>query len=110
MIWVFWSFFLAYFVKLEHPPVLIEEPLSTGRKILGWSSLVVFVLCISPLPIYFYHLTLLFTHSMNYPFKMTMTTVRYLTLFFVLSDFFFSYSNAEEILQIAATITELDIN
>jgi len=55
MIWVFWSFFLAYFVKLEHPPVLIEEPLSTGRKILGWSSLVVFVLCISPSPIYFYH-------------------------------------------------------
>lgn len=55
MIWVFWSFFLAYFVKLEHPPVLIEEPLSPARKILGWSSLVVFILCISPSPIYFFN-------------------------------------------------------
>lgn len=55
MIWVVWSFFLAYFVKLDHPPVLIEEPLSRGRKILGWSSLVVFVLCISPSPIYFFN-------------------------------------------------------
>lgn len=55
MIWVFWSFFLAYFVKLEHPPVIIEEPLTRGRKILGWVSMAVFILCISPSPIYFYN-------------------------------------------------------
>src|SRR5690625_3711186 len=47
---------------------------------------------------------------MNYPFKMTMTTVRYLTLFFVLSVFFFSCSNGEETRQGAATHTEIDSN
>jgi membrane-associated protease RseP (regulator of RpoE activity) len=53
LIWVFWSLFLLYFVKIEHPPVIFEQPLSGGRRILGWSSLVVFILCISPTPIYF---------------------------------------------------------
>ncbi|MGF1670107.1 MAG: site-2 protease family protein [Balneolaceae bacterium] len=53
LIWVIWSFFIVYFVGLEHPPVLYEEPLSPGRKALGWSSMAIFVLCISPMPIYF---------------------------------------------------------
>lgn len=53
LIWVFWSLFLLYFVKIEHPPVTFEHPLSRGRRILGWTSLVVFILCISPTPIYF---------------------------------------------------------
>lgn len=51
LIWVFWSFFLVYFVKIEHPPVVFEQPLSPRRQILGWLSMVVFVLCISPSPI-----------------------------------------------------------
>ncbi len=53
LIWVFWSFFLVYFVKIEHPPVMFEEPLTPGRRRLGWISMAVFVLCISPTPIYF---------------------------------------------------------
>lgn len=53
LIWVFWSFFLVYFVKMEHPPVLFDRPLTPWRKRLGWISMVVFVLCISPTPIYF---------------------------------------------------------
>lgn len=53
LIWVFWSFFIAYFVKIEHPPVLMEQPLSPARRRLGWVSMVVFILCISPNPIYF---------------------------------------------------------
>lgn len=53
LIWVFWSFFLVYFVKMEHPPVLFERPLTPWRKRLGWISMVVFILCISPTPIYF---------------------------------------------------------
>lgn len=51
LIWVFWSFFLVYFVKIEHPPVVFEQPLSPRRRFLGWLSMVVFVLCISPSPI-----------------------------------------------------------
>ncbi len=53
LIWVFWSFFIAYFVKIEHPPVLFEQPLSPARRRMGWVSMAVFILCISPNPIYF---------------------------------------------------------
>lgn len=53
LIWVFWSFFLVFFVRLEHPPVIYEEPLSPVRRRLGWISMIVFMLCISPTPIYF---------------------------------------------------------
>lgn len=53
LIWVFWSFFLTYFVGLEHPPALYEQNLTPVRKVLGWSSMAIFVLCISPNPIYF---------------------------------------------------------
>lgn len=53
LIWVFWSFFLTYFVGLEHPPALNEQNLTVKRKVLGWTSMVIFVLCISPNPIYF---------------------------------------------------------
>jgi membrane-associated protease RseP (regulator of RpoE activity) len=55
LIWAVWSFFLVYFVKIEHPPVIYEETLSPGRRALGWISLAVFLLCISPTPIYFVH-------------------------------------------------------
>lgn len=51
LIWVFWCFFLVYFVKIEHPPVLFEQQLSQNRRILGWISMIVFILCISPSPI-----------------------------------------------------------
>jgi membrane-associated protease RseP (regulator of RpoE activity) len=52
LIWVFWSFFIAFIVKVEHPPVNIEEKLSTGRQVIGWLSMLIFLLCISPNPIY----------------------------------------------------------
>ncbi len=53
LIWVFWSFFLTFFVGLEHPPALYEQNLTPTRKVLGWSAMAIFVLCISPNPIYF---------------------------------------------------------
>ncbi len=52
VIWAVWSFFLAFFAGVEHPPALHEKPLSTTRKIVGWSSMAIFILCISPSPIY----------------------------------------------------------
>lgn len=51
LIWVFWCFFLVYFVKIEHPPVIYEQHLSPRRRLLGWISMIVFILCISPSPI-----------------------------------------------------------
>jgi membrane-associated protease RseP (regulator of RpoE activity) len=52
-IWIFWALFIVFLVKIEHPPVALEEPLTPGRKILGWICMVIFLLCISPNPIYF---------------------------------------------------------
>lgn len=53
LIWVFWSFFLIFFVRLEHPPATFERTLTPARRRLGWISMAVFILCISPTPIYF---------------------------------------------------------
>ena len=52
LIWVVWSFFIAYFVGIEHPPALRERELDPTRKFLGWLSMIIFVLCISPNPLY----------------------------------------------------------
>ncbi len=53
LMWVVWSFFLAYLIGLEHPPALVERPLDRTRTILGWTSMAIFILCISPNPLYF---------------------------------------------------------
>lgn len=52
LIWIVWSFFIAYFVGVEHPPALRERELTPTRKVLGWLSMAIFVLCISPNPLY----------------------------------------------------------
>ncbi|MEX2478455.1 MAG: site-2 protease family protein [Gracilimonas sp.] len=51
-IWLIWSFFIAFIVKVEHPPVDYEEKLSPTRQVIGWLSMLIFILCISPNPIY----------------------------------------------------------
>lgn len=52
LIWVVWSFFIVYFVGIEHPPALRERELDPTRKTLGWLCMIIFVLCISPNPLY----------------------------------------------------------
>jgi membrane-associated protease RseP (regulator of RpoE activity) len=52
LLWVVWSFFIAWLVGVEHPPALHERDLSPTRKILGWLSMIIFILCISPNPLY----------------------------------------------------------
>lgn len=52
LIWVVWSFFIAFMVKIEHPPAIYERELDPTRKFLGWLSMIIFVLCISPNPLY----------------------------------------------------------
>lgn len=52
LIWFVWSLFMLFMVGIEHPPVQNEVPLSSGRKILGWIAMAVFVLSISLSPIY----------------------------------------------------------
>lgn len=52
MIWLVWTFFITFAVGVEHPPVDIEEKLSPGRQVIGWLSMLIFILCISPNPIF----------------------------------------------------------
>lgn len=52
MIWFVWTLFITFAVGVEHPPVDIEEKLSPGRRVIGWLSMLIFILCISPNPIF----------------------------------------------------------
>ena len=52
-IWFLWTFVLLFLLKVGHPPLVTEEPLGTGRKILAVVALIVFLLCFMPFPITF---------------------------------------------------------
>jgi membrane-associated protease RseP (regulator of RpoE activity) len=49
--WLLFAFLLGRFVSVPHPPTEIEEPLTLGRKLLGWLALVIFVICLTPDPL-----------------------------------------------------------
>ncbi|WP_420456618.1 site-2 protease family protein [Rubrivirga sp.] len=52
--WLFWVGMILVVIRVDHPPVLVEEPLTPGRKALGVLCIVIFVLCFSIQPIQFY--------------------------------------------------------
>ncbi|MFN1835102.1 site-2 protease family protein [Balneola sp. MJW-20] len=52
LIWVVWTFITAFFIGVEHPPVQQEEELTFGRRVIGWISMLIFVLCISINPLF----------------------------------------------------------
>lgn len=45
---------LGRFLGIYHPPAEIDVPIGWKRKVLGWFSLLVFVLCFSPTPFVIY--------------------------------------------------------
>jgi membrane-associated protease RseP (regulator of RpoE activity) len=49
--WLLFAFIIGRFLGVYHPPVPIEEPLDLNRKILGWLSLLIFIISFSPAPI-----------------------------------------------------------
>jgi membrane-associated protease RseP (regulator of RpoE activity) len=49
--WLLFAFILGRFVAVPHPPTEIEEPLTDGRKLLGWLALVIFIICLTPNPL-----------------------------------------------------------
>jgi membrane-associated protease RseP (regulator of RpoE activity) len=49
--WLLFAIIIGRLMPVAHPPTEIEEPLSMGRKILGWIALLVFVLCWTPNPV-----------------------------------------------------------
>ena len=48
--WLLFAFILGRALGIYHPPVMINQPLDIKRKVLGWISLVVFVISFSPKP------------------------------------------------------------
>lgn len=50
--WLFWALLILFVVKVDHPPVDDMEPLSPGRRMLGWFAWVMFILCFSPAPLF----------------------------------------------------------
>ncbi len=46
------GFLLGRVLGVYHPPVIDNKPLDTKRIVLGWLSLLIFVLCFSPNPFY----------------------------------------------------------
>lgn len=49
--WLLFAFIIGRFIGIYHPIAIVEEPLSTGRKILGWVALVILVICFTPAPV-----------------------------------------------------------
>lgn len=50
--WLIWCLLLVFLVKVDHPPVLVERPLTRAQRILGFVSIAVFILCFSFKPLY----------------------------------------------------------
>jgi len=50
-VWVLWSLLILFFIRFHHPPTLNDfQNLGTGRKLLGWLAILIFILCFSPMP------------------------------------------------------------
>lgn len=49
--WLVFAFIVGRFVGVDHPPCLVEEPISPWRRWLGWFAILVFVLTFSPAPL-----------------------------------------------------------
>lgn len=51
--WLVFAFVLGRFLGITHPKATFDEPLDTKRKVIGYVSLVVFILCFTPKPFIF---------------------------------------------------------
>lgn len=49
--WMAFAFLIGRVLGLNHPRAIFDQPLDPKRKVLGWISLVIFVLCFSPYPL-----------------------------------------------------------
>jgi membrane-associated protease RseP (regulator of RpoE activity) len=52
--WLLWTILILIVIRLKHPPTLNDGiELDRSRKILAWSSYLIFITCFPPKPIYF---------------------------------------------------------
>ncbi|MBX9850465.1 MAG: site-2 protease family protein [Cytophagaceae bacterium] len=46
--WFLFAILIGRFLGIHHPPALYNEPLTLKRKIIGWISLFIFIICFTP--------------------------------------------------------------
>lgn len=51
--WLLWAVLILAIIKVEHPWVPAKEPLTARRRMLGWASYAMLLLCFTPAPLYF---------------------------------------------------------
>ncbi len=52
-LWLGWEALILIFIRFRHPPTMDDDlVLGLPRKILGWLSFIIFILCFSAIPIY----------------------------------------------------------
>ncbi len=49
--WLFWALILFFVIKLKHPPIPDYTELDDRRKIIGYISFFIFLICFSPVPL-----------------------------------------------------------
>ncbi len=49
--WLIWTLLVVFLVRVEHPPVLRPHSLTSGRRILGYVAIAIFILCFSLRPL-----------------------------------------------------------
>ncbi len=52
--WLFWVGLILFVIRVDHPPVRMQEPLTPGRKVLGYLCILIFLLCFSIQPLQMY--------------------------------------------------------
>lgn len=50
--WLIWVLLIVALIKVDHPPVMVREPLTPGRKAVAVLGMVIFALCFSIKPLY----------------------------------------------------------
>ncbi len=51
--WLIWAILIRFVIRIPHPPVADDVPLSRTRKIVGWFAIVVLIVSFTPRMIYF---------------------------------------------------------
>ncbi|BDG03477.1 site-2 protease family protein [Anaeromyxobacter oryzae] len=51
--WIVWWALVRFFIRLDHPPALVEESLSPGRRAVALLSLAMFLVTFVPVPVSF---------------------------------------------------------
>ncbi len=50
--WFIWCLLIVFMIRIDHPPVLYEQPLTPMRRALAVAGILIFILCFSFRPLY----------------------------------------------------------